>query len=121
MIATRTDSGYDLGMTRGDTETLTVTMTIDDDGEPQPFEATEAVFTVRKQRRTAVIFQINATEIVDGVAVFDFTPELTGHLEAGKYVYDIQATTADGVVKTPLGGLSKPCYFTLWQDVTYAD
>lgn len=35
MIATQTDYGYDLAMTRGDTESLTVTMTVDGtDGEP---------------------------------------------------------------------------------------
>lgn len=121
MIATRTSSGYDLGMTRGDTETLTVTMTVEEDGEVSPFDATEAVLTVRKSRKEAVVLQMSATSIDDGVAVFDFAPETTAQMNAGKYVYDIQATTAEGVVKTPLGGLSKPCYLTLWQDVTYDD
>lgn len=121
MIATRTSSGYDLGMTRGDTESLTVTMTVEQDGEEQPFDATEAVLTVRKSRKEPIVLQMEATSINDGVAVFDFAPELTAQLSAGKYVYDIQATTSDGVVKTPIGGLSKPCYLTLWQDVTYAD
>jgi len=101
MIATRTDSGYDLGMTRGDTETLTVTMTVDEDGTTGIFDAIEAVLTVRTSREGGMIFQLNASS------------------KAGRYVYDIQATTAEGVVKTPLGGLKKPCYLTLWQDVTY--
>jgi hypothetical protein len=121
MIATRTDSGYDLGMTRGDTETLTVTMTVEEDGETKPFDATEAVLTVRTSREGAIVFQMSATSVTDGVAVFDFAPELTASIDTGKYVYDIQATTADGVVKTPLGGLKRPCHYTLWQDVTYAD
>lgn len=119
MIATQTDSGYDLGMTRGDTETLTVTMTVDENGTPGIFDAVEAVLTVRTSREGAMIFQLNASSISDGVAVFEFAPELTASLKAGRYVYDIQATTAEGVVKTPLGGLKKPCYLTLWQDVTY--
>lgn len=46
MIATRTGGGYDLGMTRGDTETLTVTMTVEEDGQTVPFDATEAVLKV---------------------------------------------------------------------------
>lgn len=119
MIATRTDGGYDLGMTRGDTETLTVTMTIEEDGATVPFDAIEATLTVRTSREGPIVFQMAATSISNGVAVFDFAPELTARLAAGKYVYDVQATTADSVVKTPLGGLKKACYFTLWQDVTY--
>lgn len=121
MIATRTDSGYDLGMTRGDTENLTVTMTVDEDGTEQPFDAVEAILTVRTSREGPIVFQMLATSVTGGVAVFDFSPELTATMDAGKYVYDVQATTGDGVVKTPLGGLKRPCYFTLWQDVTYAD
>lgn len=121
MIATRTDSGYDLGMTRGDTETLTVTMMVEEDGASVPFDANEAVLTVRKAREKPIVFQMPATSVTGGVAVFDFPPELTAGMEAGKYVYDVQATTSDGVVKTPLGGLKRPCFLTLWQDVTYAD
>lgn len=121
MIATQTDSGYDLGMTRGDSETLTVTMTVDDGGVTVPFDATEAVLTVRTKREEPIVFQMAATSVTGGVAVFDFPPELTEGMAAGKYVYDVQATTLDGVVKTPIGGLKKPCFFTLWQDVTYDD
>lgn len=121
MIATRTDGGYDLGMTRGDTETLTVTMTVEEDGQTGPFDATEAVLTVRTNRQGPIVFQMAATSVSGGVAVFNFAPELTAGIDAGKYVYDVQARTADGVVKTPLGGLKKACYLTLWQDVTYAD
>lgn len=121
MIATRTKYGYDLGMTRGDTENLTVTMTTRQGCDDRPFLASEAKLTVRNTREGSILFQIDATSISDGVVVFDFPASLTEEMSAGKYVYDVQATTADGVVKTPLGGLSKPCYFTLWQDVTYAN
>lgn len=121
MIATRTKYGYDLGMTRGDTENLTVTMTTRQGCDDKPFLASEAKLTVRDTREGSILFQINATSIIDGVAIFDFPASLTEGMSAGKYVYDVQATTEDGVVKTPLGGLSKPCYFTLWQDVTYAN
>lgn len=119
MLATRTDYGYDLAMTRGDTESLTVTMTVDVDGDPQPFDASEAVLTVRVSRDGAKVFDIDATTLENGVAVFDFPHGLTCDLSAGKYVYDVQATTSEGVVKTPLGGLKSPCRFTLYQDVTY--
>lgn len=121
MIATQTEGGYDLGMTRGDTESLTVTMTVMEDGVESPFDATEATLTVRTTRDGPIVFQMGATSVTGGVAVFDFAPELTASLKAGKYVYDVQATTQDGVVKTPIGGLRKPCYLTLWQDVTYVD
>ena len=121
MIATRTDFGYDLAMTRGDTESLTVTMTVDVDGSTEPFDAAEAVLTVRDKRDGAKVLEIDATTLEDGVAVFDFPHELTASLAAGKYVYDVQATTADGIVKTPLGGLKQPCRFVLYQDVTYDD
>lgn len=118
MIAEQTDYGYDLAMTRGDTESLTVTMTVDGtDGEP--FDAAEAVLTVRDRREGTKLFDVQATSVTGGVAVFDFPHALTASLPAGKYVYDVQATTADGVVKTPLGGLKSPCRFTLYQDVTY--
>lgn len=117
MIATQTDYGYDLAMTRGDTESLTVTMTVD--GTDEPFDAAEAVLTVRDRREGTKLFDVDATSVENGVAVFDFPHALTATLPAGKYVYDVQATTADGVVKTPLGGLKSPCRFTLYQDVTY--
>lgn len=121
MIATQTDYGYDLAMTRGDTESLTLTMTIDEGGTETAFDASTAVMTVRTTRTGDELFQLEATSVTDGVAVFDFAPSLTAELDAGKYVYDIQATTADGVVKTPLGGLKNPCRFILYQDVTYGD
>lgn len=121
MIATQTDYGYDLAMTRGDTDSLTVTMVIDQDGTDVPFDANEAVLTVRTSRLGEEILSIDATSITDGVATFDFPPALTAALDSGQYVYDVQATTADGIVKTALGGLKQPCKFTLYQDVTYAD
>lgn len=121
MIATKTDYGYDLAMTRGDTESLTVAMTVDVDGTETPFDASEAVLTVRDKRDGVKIFDVDATSLVDGVAVFDFPHALTAELAAGKYVYDVQATTSEGVVKTPLGGLKSPCRFVLFQDVTYDD
>ena len=121
MIATQTDYGYDLAMTRGDTDSLTVTMAIDQDGTDVPFDANAAVLTVRTSRTGDMLFAIDATSVTDGVAVFDFAPDLTAGLDAGKYVYDVQATTADGVVKTALGGLMRPCRFVLYQDVTYDD
>lgn len=121
MIATQTDYGYDLAMTRGDTDSLTVTMVIDQDGTDVPFDANAAVLTVRVTRTGEEIFSIDATSVEGGVAVFDFAPDLTAGLNAGKYVYDVQATTADGVVKTALGGLMRPCRFVLYQDVTYDD
>lgn len=121
MEATKTDYGYDLAMTRGDTESLTVTMTVDEDGTAEPFDAASATFTVRDKRDGIRVFAIEPTTLEGGVAVFDFPHELTASLAAGKYVYDVQAVTADGVVKTPLGGLKSPCRFTLYQDVTYDD
>jgi len=89
------------------------------DGTDEPFDAAEAVLTVRDRREGTKLFDVDATSVTGGVAVFDFPHVLTATLPAGKYVYDVQATTADGVVKTPLGGLKSPCKFVLYQDVTY--
>lgn len=121
MIATQTDYGYDLAMTRGDTDSLTVTMVINENGTDVPFDADTAVMTVRTTREGKELFGLEATSVTNGVAVFDFAPGLTAGLEAGRYVYDVQATTDDGVVKTALGGLMRPCRFVLYQDVTYDD
>lgn len=121
MIATRTKYGYDLGMTRGDTESLVVTMTVKNgNGRESPFNASLATLTVRTSRDGDLVFSIDADQVSDGVAYFSFPHELTENMSPGKYVYDIQAT-AGNVVKTPVGGLSKPCYFSIWQDVTYED
>lgn len=130
MYATPTDFGFDLAMTRGDTDGLTVDMTVttesvDAQGNTtsttEVFDAQTAVLTVRTSRLGEEVFQVEATSVEDGRAIFDFPPELTAGLDAGKYVYDVQAVTSDGVVKTPLGGLKSPCKFIIYQDVTYAD
>lgn len=119
MIATRTKYGYDLGMTRGDTESLVVTMNVkDSNGRNTPFDADSATLTVRTTREGEVLFSVTANSVSNGVAYFLIPHNLTAQLAAGKYTYDIEAVSGT-TVKTPVGGLSKPCYFSIWQDVTY--
>lgn len=112
--------GFDLYMTRGDTETLTVTVTQDDGDVETAFNFASAVLTIRKDKRTgSKVLEIEPRSIEGGVCTFSFTPDMTAELPAGKYVYDVQVTTADGEVKTPIGGSEQAAKFVLWQDVTY--
>ena len=115
-------SGIDIGMTRGDTESLDVRMVDRTTGQGIGFEQGDvAVMTVRKSRKqdAAILFSIEATEYNDDTATFDIEPELTEHKKAGDYVYDVQVTFANGEVKTIVGGGAKDAVFHLWQDSTY--
>ena len=115
-------SGIDIGMTRGDTESLDVTMKDGHTGEQVPFEAGDvATMTVRKARKqgSQLLFAITAASYEDSTATFWIPPELTADLKAGDYVYDVQVTFADGDIKTIVGGGEKDAIFHLWQDVTY--
>ena len=96
-------------MTRGDSESLTVRCS-------RPFAAGDAVyFTVREDAESDVAMQKIVTSFPEGEAVFSIASADTEGLAFGDYVYDIQATWADGTVKTLVG----PARFRLTEEVTY--
>lgn len=115
-------TGQDIGMTRGDTETLTVRMhdkTLDTDIDFEDGDI--AVMTVRKSRKedAAVLFSIEGSSYEGPTVTFDIDPGLTERKKAGDYVYDVEVTFADGTVKTIVGGRQTDAVFHLWQDSTY--
>lgn len=108
-----TVSGTDLAMTRGDTESITVTCTA------APFSAGDTLtMTIRADDvNGAIVFQKSITEFeVDGSAIIPILPTDTEGLEMdGDYVYDIQIVRSDGTVTT----IIKPSKFEIEEEVTY--
>lgn len=103
-------SGKNLSMTRGDTETLTVSIK---DGA---FASGDTVyFTVRPKVCAPIVLQKIATTFTDGKAEFLIDPADTEGLPFGSYVYDIQWTQADGTVIT----IVKPSILAITEEVTY--
>lgn len=109
-----TVNGLSLEMTRGDSESITVTC------DNHPFEPGDIVeMTVRKRASAEErAFYKRVEEFAeDGSAVIAIEPEDTAELAFGNYMYDIQLTFADGTVST----IIKPNSFTLLEDVTYGN
>ena len=105
-----TIKGTQIRMTRGDSETLTVTL------EDDSFVEGDTVYmTVRPDVEEAISFQKVVTVFLDGAAVFGIEHDDTEGLDFGEYVYDVQLIRADGTVKT----LVKPSKFILEEEVTY--
>lgn len=101
---------------KGDTDTFTVSC-VDEDGVALPFVYGDRVFfTVKASKNTAekVLQKIVGT-FVDGKAIVDILPADTGSLRSMIYVYDVQYSMANGVVKT----LVPPSKFVLEGEVTY--
>lgn len=109
----RIDNNNNITMTRGDTESITVSC------EQQKFEVGDMVtFTVRLQKKVATkVIQKDVVEFVDGKAIIEIDPVDTTPLAFGTYIYDIQLTRADGTVKT----IIKPAKFTIDTEVSYDD
>ena len=96
-------------MTRGDSESLTVTCSV-------PFANGDTVyFTVREDAEGEILLQKIITDFPDGAAVIPIYPEDTEGMDFGDYVYDVQITWADGTVKTVID----PSRFRLNEEVTY--
>jgi hypothetical protein len=96
-------------MTRGDSESLTVTCSV-------PFANGDTVyFTVREDAESEILLQKVIEEFPDGAAVIPIYPEDTEGMDFGNYVYDLQVTWADGTVKTVID----PSSFRLNEEVTY--
>lgn len=104
-------TGENLSMTRGDSESLTVTF-----DNLVLSEGDEIHMTVRKtaQSDTVEIHKV-ITEFPNNEALIVLKPEDTSSLSFGSHVYDIQLTTKDGIVIT----IIKPHSFYLDKEVTY--
>lgn len=107
----RIDSNNNIRMTRGDSESITVSC------EQLPFEDGDEVrLTVRKSKYNGekVIEKI-VTEFVEGKAIIEIQPADTSHMGFREYIYDIQLTRADGAVTT----IIKPAKFYTELEVSY--
>lgn len=107
-----TVNGLSLEMTRGDTESITVTC------EGHPFEQGDIIeMTVRKRASSEdrALYKRVEEFNEDGSATIPINPEDTEEMSFGAYMYDIQLTFADGTVVT----IIKPNSFVLLEEVTY--
>lgn len=85
-----------LKITRGDSDGYLVYI------EGREFVAGDKVeLTVRKKPESpSKAIHKTVTEFVDGKATIIMNPEDTSNLSWGEYVYDVQVTFEDGIVKT---------------------
>lgn len=102
-------NGTNLSMTRGDSESISVTISGYD---IQPGDFLE--MTVRQRTASPVVLYKKVTEFSENKALISITPEETSDLSVGNYVYDLQLTFG-GTVKT----IVKPSKFELEEEVTY--
>lgn len=106
------DSKNNISMTRGDSETITVSC------KDRPFvEGDVIAFTVRKGVKNQVknIAKKVTTFDENGKAIIEIKPEDTAGMDFTTYKYDIQLTAEDGTVST----IIKPADFTLTEEVSY--
>lgn len=99
-------------LTRGDTARIAVGITDDTGDEQYVIQDNDTLtMTVKKTVRDRdFAFQ----KVVTGDNKFHVLPSDTCGLSFGKYLYDVQLTTASGDVYTVVG----PCTFELLQEVT---
>ena len=98
-------------LTRGDTAFLTIPLKKNLYETYELAEGDVLRFTVKKKAtNTTPLFQKELT----GTNVFHIAPADTAALDFGKYVYDIELTTADGDVYTPIVG-----EFHVMEEVTW--
>ena len=109
-------TGTNVSMTRGDSESITVTMK-NTEGELVPFEDGDLLyFTIKENINTeSKILQKAITIFRDGSALIGILPEDTKSLRCKEYVYDIQLNRIDGTVST----IIKPSKFVIEGEVTY--
>jgi hypothetical protein len=103
-------------MTRGDSETITVSC-VNSNGEAVTFVEGDLIyFTIKKSiSATDKVLQKIIEEFTDGTAVISIEHEDTADIEPGVYMYDIQYTDQFGKVST----IIKPSRFKIEGDVTY--
>lgn len=102
-------NGTNLSMTRGDSETITISCA------GRPFvEGDTVVFTVKKEvyDEKKVIQKTVTAFTENGKAIVFIDPEDTKEKECGLYKYDVQLRTKSGIVVT----IVKPGLFVLdWE------
>ena len=91
-------------MNRGDSESIVVSLS-HLDGTPMPLVAGDTIyFTVKESINTSVkVLQKVITTFNSGVATIYLIPSDTKALNYGEYVYDVQYSRSDGIVKTIIG------------------
>lgn len=99
-------------LTRGDTARLTVNVEDDITGEEYVIQPADVmILTVKRTVRDAsACFQ----KTITGSNMFHILPTDTHELAFGKYVYDVQLTTASGDVFTVIA----PSVFEIMKEVT---
>lgn len=106
----------DVYMTRGDSESFTVSCQKANGAKVDFVEGDTLYFTVKYSvNNEKKEFQKVITDFVDGGAIIEIKPEDTKDMSFRKYVYDIQLTRADGTVTT----IITPSAFVVEEEVTY--
>ena len=100
-------------LTRGDTARLTITIQNDLDGNDYEVAPTDTLkLTIKK---TVNDSKPAVQKTVTGYSQFYIEPEDTKDLSFGKYLYDVELTTASGDVYTVI----VPTAFEILKEVTY--
>ena len=109
--------GERLQITRGDSALFEIMAIREDNGDQLLFEPGDTVhFTVKTSVNTEKIEIQKVIKVFEeGLAIIRILPEDTKHMRFIKYVYDVQLTRADGLVKTFIG----PAEFEITAEVTY--
>ena len=98
-------------LTRGDSAELVVSLT-DNLGIPYEIQ-NEDIITFSMKQNLGDIAPV-LVKVVRGTNVFNFVPSDTANLPFGKYLYDIQLTTASGEVYTVI----TPSNFMVGEEIT---
>ena len=108
--------GTNLSMTRGDSQSIIVSV-IDKDGNKVPLITGDVIYlTVKRRVNTEEkVLQKVITQFEDGNATIEITPDDTKDIPFKTYVYDIQLNRVDGTVST----IIPPSKFTIGGEVTY--
>lgn len=102
--------GRNIRMIRGDSESITITVT---GQQLQPEDVAE--LTVRRSPRSPkVLHKVAKANVDSNTFVIGFDPEDTSSLQFGDYVYDVQLNLG-GYIKTVIA----PATLTIGEEVTY--
>ena len=108
--------GTNISMTRGDSETITISCW-DEDNIFIPLVSGEIIFFTVKENTstTTIIIQKIINIFTDGKAIIEIVPSDTHELKYKQYVYDVQLVRPINIVTT----IIVPSKFTITDEVTY--
>ena len=108
--------GNNIKMTRGDSETISISF-VNKDKNPMVFSEDDIMyFTVKQSINTKrIAIQKIIRDFPGGELKINIEPSDTSSLAYGDYVYDIQFNKHDGTVKT----IIPPSAFVIGGEVTY--